>query len=175
MHVHSWSLTGRVIDAVTVRAGRLGDGPELRVTNEDDAATVALLSELSESWLILDRWSPVFARWLERYVQRVVLVPNFGPRASYRHFSRSVFLRSDSAAAHDALALAAILAHESTHARICARLGPFVFSRKVRTRIEHRCVSEQLAVLLVRDESHYLVDWSRQLLEDFGRRTGRER
>lgn len=164
---HHSSLSARVLDRVMTKVGSLGaSGPALLVVDENDPASVELLSMLRRSLDILGRSGPSLARWLQRYVHRVVLVPAIGRRASYRHSSRSVFLRVDSAQAHDELGLAAILAHETTHARICARLGHWILRPASRARIEYRCVSEQLGVLLAEDESHYLVNWSRDLLED---------
>lgn len=159
------SLTGWLIDSVTLRVGALADdGPVLRALDESDQRTQQLIAKLQISWEILERISPVHTRWLRRFVNRVVLVPPLGPRASYRHRSRSVFLRDDSGVAHDALGLAAILAHEGTHARLCAHFGSRLMLLQTRARVEHRCVTEQLAVLRAGDPQHYLVEWSQELL-----------
>lgn len=167
------SLTGSLIDSVTLRVGALSDdGPVLRALNESDPRTQQLLEKLRISWKILERISPVHARWIRRFVNRVVLVPALGPRASYRHRSRAVFLRDDSGVAHDALGLAAILTHEGTHARFCAHFGSSLMLFKTRARIEHRCVTEQLAVLRAGDPQHYLVEWSRELLTRYEGKIG---
>jgi HEXXH motif-containing protein len=172
-HLLDQSLNGWLLDAVTVRAGCLGDpGPALHVIDGSDARTVQLVEKLRVSWSILERLSPVHTRWFRRFVRRVVLVPSFGPRASYRHSSRSVFLRNDSATAHDEIGLAAILAHECTHARLCDTAGALVMRPKTRARVEQRCVSEQLDVLLAANQDHYLVAWSRDLLCRYQARIG---
>lgn len=163
-------LSGRLIDAVTSPTAMLGErGPVVRTLGSHDE-TRDCVRLLGDAWALLELHGATYVRWFQRCVRRVVVAGVFRARASYHAASQSVFLRSDSADAHDALGLAAILTHECSHARISATLGTVVLVGTTKARVEARCVANQLQLLTAVDGNHYLVDWSRSLQETYRRR-----
>lgn len=167
-HSRGFGLSGRLIDAVTSARSVLGDrGPVVRSLGNGDATAEATVRLLEEAWALLEAHGTTYAQWLRRCVRRIVVAHVFRSRASFHFASRSVFLRSDTADAHDALGLAAILAHESSHARINETLGSLLLVGKTRARVEFRCVSNQLHLLSAVDGHHYLVNWSISMLQRY--------
>ncbi len=121
---------------------------------------------VKEALVLLREHSGAHLRWLRRSVNQIVLANAMHAPAAFDWFSRTVFLSVDAGAQFDAAAIAAMIAHEATHARLSeSGVGSSRATKAMRTRIERRCVREQLTVLERIDPQHAFVAWSRQLLE----------
>jgi hypothetical protein len=118
-----------------------------------------------EALSMLQERSAVHVRWLQRCVNQIVLVPAMHSMAAYERNTRSVYLNVELGRQYDAIAVAAAIVHEVTHARVSAfGLRPSGASVAWKGRLEHRCVREQLEALLRMNPDHQFVAWSRELL-----------
>lgn len=125
------------------------------------------LERIREAVALLSMHSPVHTRWLQNHVNQVALgILPYSP-ALFEASSRTIFLRVDLGSRYDAAAIATMMAHEIAHARLCAS-GVRIHSRgrNLLSRIERRCVREQLTVIERVAPEHPFVTWSRDLLRD---------
>lgn len=125
------------------------------------------LERTREAVALLSTHSPVHTRWLQKHVNQVALgILPYAP-ALFEASSRTIFLRVDLGSRYDAAAIASMVAHEIAHARLWAS-GVRVHSRgrNLLSRIERRCVREQLTVIERVAPEHPFVAWSRDLLRE---------
>ncbi|MCC7000917.1 MAG: hypothetical protein IT357_02085 [Gemmatimonadaceae bacterium] len=149
--------------------GELGSlGIPVLDASSGSPAVQSSLDAVVDAVRVLEEACPTHHRWLKRTVRQIVLVPPMPALAAFDRFGGGIEVNCEIGAKWDIAAVAAVLVHEATHARI-ASLGVEASSSRLdelRGRIERRCVREQLAALRRIAPEHPLVEWSQRILAD---------
>lgn len=133
--------------------------------SNDTESRIVLVDLISRASELAEFRSSVYARWLRRHVNVIVIGRSIGPVAAFNHHGRAIMFDVQAGKHLDLHAVAAILVHEVTHARIAAGTPSSVGdSTEARIRIERRCAREELDFLTNVDPSHPLVAWRRATL-----------
>lgn len=164
--VRSLLISRLVARSMTAMGRERTTGVKVFDASAEDPNVLETHRLMLEAISMLDDHSKIHVRWMRRCVQQILLARSLGSPASFDQLGRSIFLDCTLGARYDAVAIAAMLAHEIAHSRVAmsgVRLSAKRFD--LRVRVERRCVREQLEALLRIDQNHYFVRWSREVLD----------